>query len=190
MTTIRNEGAARFESGRGSQVLCRQAGPSEGEEQRPGLLLPGGGSAARGDGPRPVPALIGLHPDRANRRPTVGRIGGALNDGHRLAAWPDSCAADVEYQGRAHRGRLSAVARQSRAALSEVPRDPPHVRHVAPLDELDVLQRQAAHRLAGRGEHGIEDRRRHHGNRRLADAAPEVVGRDDHRLDLRHFGQS
>jgi hypothetical protein len=58
------------------------------------------------------------------------------------------------------------------------PERPPNSRLVSspsPLHELHVLERQAAHRLAGGGEDRVHHRRRHHADRRLADAAPEVV---------------
>jgi len=58
----------------------------------------------------------------------------------------------------------------------------------AALHELEVPQRETANRLAGRRVDGVEDGGSHHGNRRLADPAPEVERRDDDRLDLRHFG--
>ena len=48
---------------------------------------------------------------------------------------------------------------------------------IAALHELHVLERQAAHRLAGGGEDRVHDRRRDYANGRLADAAPEVVAR-------------
>src|SRR5262249_61333822 len=36
---------------------------------------------------------------------------------------------------------------------------------------------------------GVEHRGCHHADRRLTDAAPEIVARYDDRLDLRHFGK-
>src|SRR5215472_2478453 len=59
----------------------------------------------------------------------------------------------------------------------------------AALNQPDVLQRQLAHELAGCGINGVEHRGRHHGDGRLADAAPEIVTRHDDRLYLRHLGE-
>src|SRR3979490_1029459 len=76
-----------------------------------------------------------------------------------------------------------------RAAPVGMRRDGPAPVPVPSLHQLDVLQRQAPHRFAGRGKDGVEYRGRHHADRRFAHAAPEVVGRNDHRLDLGHFGE-
>src|SRR5712691_6104270 len=57
------------------------------------------------------------------------------------------------------------------------------------LHQLHVLQRQAAHRLARRRVDRVEDGGRHHADRRLADAAPEIMTRHDDRLDLGHLGE-
>src|SRR5262245_30920708 len=59
----------------------------------------------------------------------------------------------------------------------------------ASLDPPDVLQRQLAHGVAGRGMDRIEYGGCHHADRRFADATPEIVARYDDRLDLRHFGK-
>src|SRR5262245_63814920 len=56
------------------------------------------------------------------------------------------------------------------------------------LDQLDVLQRQATHGLAGCGKDRVEHRRRDHADRRLAHSAPEVQRGHDHRLDLDRKG--
>src|SRR4051812_7398847 len=45
------------------------------------------------------------------------------------------------------------------------------------LGQLDVLQRQRPHRPADRGVDGVEDGWRDDADRRLADAAPEIVRR-------------
>jgi hypothetical protein len=55
--------------------------------------------------------------------------------------------------------------------------------------QLHVLERQAAHRLAGCRMDGVEHGGRDDEDRRLADAAPEVVARHDHGLDLGHLGK-
>src|ERR1035437_172321 len=51
------------------------------------------------------------------------------------------------------------------------------------------LGRPKMDRLAGCRKNGVEHRRRDHADRRFADATPEVVGRHDHRLDLRHLDE-
>src|SRR5438067_2559844 len=55
------------------------------------------------------------------------------------------------------------------------------------LDQADILERQLAYRLAGRGMDGVENGRCDHADRRLADAAPEVTARHDDRFHLRHL---
>ena len=57
------------------------------------------------------------------------------------------------------------------------------------LGEPDVLQRQAAYRLAGRGVDGVEHGGRDHADRGFADATPEVMGRHDDRFHFRHLGE-
>src|SRR5688572_7284363 len=58
-----------------------------------------------------------------------------------------------------------------------------------PSDELLVLERQVAHRLAGRREYGVHDGRGDDADRRLAHATPEIPGRCDHRLYFRKLGE-
>src|SRR3954471_14413788 len=52
-----------------------------------------------------------------------------------------------------------------------------------------VLDRQRAHGLARGGEDRVQHGGRHDADRGLAHAAPEIVRRHDHRLDLRHLAQ-
>src|SRR5258707_15116896 len=53
--------------------------------------------------------------------------------------------------------------------------------------QIVVHQRHVADALAGRGEDRVEDRRGGDRNRRLTDTAPEIAGRHDDGLDLRHL---
>src|SRR6267154_3081336 len=76
-----------------------------------------------------------------------------------------------------------------RAAPVGMRRDVPAPVPVPSLHQLDVLQRQAPHRFAGRGKDRVEHGGRLYADRPFAHAAPEVVRRNDHRLDLGHFGQ-
>src|SRR6516165_3647489 len=57
------------------------------------------------------------------------------------------------------------------------------------LHELHVLERQAAHGLSRRRMNSIENGGRHHAYGGLSDATPEVMRRDENRLDLRHLGK-
>src|SRR3954471_21441559 len=57
------------------------------------------------------------------------------------------------------------------------------------LDQLHVLQRQAADRLTGRRLDRVQHRGPDDADGRLAHAAPEVVARHDHRLHFRHLGK-
>src|ERR1700720_2998700 len=53
--------------------------------------------------------------------------------------------------------------------------------------QILVHQRQRAYALAGCCEDRVKHRRGRDGDRRLADAAPEIAGRHDDDLDLRHL---
>src|SRR5712671_2133495 len=88
---------------------------------------------------------------------------------------------------RSTRGNFMSLPR--RAAPVGMRRDGPAPVPVPSLHQLDVLERQAPYRFAGRGKNGVEHGGRHHADRRFAHAAPEVVRRNDHRLDLGHFGE-
>src|SRR5713101_1912452 len=57
----------------------------------------------------------------------------------------------------------------------------------AALYQLYVLKGQAAHRLSSCRKNGVEYRRRHDADGWLPDAAPEVVGRNNHCFDLGHL---
>src|SRR3984893_6025789 len=60
----------------------------------------------------------------------------------------------------------------------------------AALCQLYVLERQTAHRLAGCRKNRVEHGWRNHADCRFPNAAPEVVGRHNHRFDLRHLGKT
>src|SRR5258706_10872145 len=59
----------------------------------------------------------------------------------------------------------------------------------AELNELLVLQRQAADGFAGRGLDCVENGGRDDADGGFADAAPEVVGRDEDGFHFWHFGE-
>ena len=60
----------------------------------------------------------------------------------------------------------------------------------AALYQLYVLKRQTAHRFAGCRKNCVEHGGRNHADCRFPNAAPEVVGRHNHRFDLRHLGKA
>src|ERR1700720_918829 len=60
----------------------------------------------------------------------------------------------------------------------------------AALYQLYVLKRQTAHRLAGCRKNCVEHGWRNHADCRFPNSAPEVVGRHNHRFNLRHLGKT
>src|ERR1035441_4405267 len=61
---------------------------------------------------------------------------------------------------------------------------------MAALHQLYVLERQTAHRFAGCRKNRVEYGWRNHADCRFPNATPEVVGRHNHRFDLRHFDKT
>ena len=79
---------------------------------------------------RGKPALVTALRSHVEAMKLEGQVKGWSAEQRQLV-FPNKAGRVMQLQ-HLYRGRLGAVARQSRAALSEVPRHPPHVRHVAP----------------------------------------------------------